>query len=132
MTTTPENKIVTVTYQSIILNQLKMLMAAHSYNDAETTWQVANATFYALPPEVQKDAEPIFKDIITGLTELHKNCKTIDNNTTRRLLQRERKIFLINNNTKLIKAIHDSMAKNGWYVQDHTVRPADGKGIQRI
>jgi hypothetical protein len=72
MSTGQENKIVTVTYQSIILTQLKMLMAAHSYNDAETTWQVAKATYPSLPPEVKKDPKVTqqYTHIVNGLHSL--------------------------------------------------------------
>jgi len=131
MSNTPENKIVTVTYQSIILTQLKMLMAAHSYNDVETTWQVAKATYPALPPEVKKDVTQQYHQIINGLYNLKQNCKTIDNNLTRRILIRKRREYLLNNLDNFIENIHESMAKNNWYTQDHTIK-AKNEGIKEF
>ena len=133
MSSTPDNKIVTVTYQSIILTQLKMLMAAHSYNDVETTWQVAKATYPALPPEVKTDPEvkQQYTNIINGLYNLKQNCKTIDKNLTRRILIRKRREFLLNSLDIFIDKIHESMAKNNWYVQDHTIK-AKNEGIKEF
>jgi NurA-like 5'-3' nuclease len=100
-----------------------MLMAAHSYNDVETTWQVAKATYPALPPEVKKDVTQQYHQIIQGLYNLKQNCKTIDKNLTRRILIRKRREFLLNNLDKFIEKIHESMAKNNWYTKDIATKP---------